>query len=94
MPRSVANRRPEIIPPQVSQVSSGSPGGSYYFAFDVTRCRELARHATRLKPAKRLGHSKASMTLDVYGHVLEDGQQNAATALGSLLFGGSKNANG
>lgn len=34
---------------------------------------------------ERLGHSKVSMTMEVYAHVLPDIQQDAAAALGALL---------
>ena len=37
--------------------------------------------------ADRLGHAKASMTLDVYGHALPGGQETAAARLGALLHG-------
>jgi integrase len=37
--------------------------------------------------AQRLGHAKASMTLDVYAHTLPDMQQDAATRLASVLHG-------
>jgi integrase len=35
--------------------------------------------------SERLGHSKVSMTMEVYAHVLPDMQQDAATTLGALL---------
>jgi integrase len=35
--------------------------------------------------SERLGHSKVSMTMEVYAHVLPDMQQNAAAKLGALL---------
>lgn len=37
--------------------------------------------------AARLGHTKASITLDVYGHTLAGGQRQAADRLGALLHG-------
>ena len=37
--------------------------------------------------SQRLGHAKASMTLDVYAHALENAQQDAAARLGALLHG-------
>jgi integrase len=37
--------------------------------------------------SERLGHSKVSMTLEVYAHVLPDMQQDAAAKLGALLHG-------
>ena len=37
--------------------------------------------------SERLGHSKVSMTMEVYAHVLPDMQQDAATKLGALLHG-------
>jgi integrase len=37
--------------------------------------------------SERLGHSKVSMTLEVYAHVLPDMQTDAAAALGALLHG-------
>ena len=37
--------------------------------------------------AERLGHSKVSMTADVYAHVLPDQQQSAAATLSALLHG-------
>ena len=37
--------------------------------------------------SERLGHASATLTLDVYSHVLPDMQQRAAEKLESLLFG-------
>lgn len=37
--------------------------------------------------SERLGHSKVSMTMEVYAHVLPDMQQDAAAKLGALLHG-------
>jgi integrase len=37
--------------------------------------------------SERLGHSKVSMTMEVYAHVLPDMQQQAAKQLGTLLHG-------
>lgn len=37
--------------------------------------------------SERLGHSKVSMTMEVYAHVLPDMQQDAAVALGAVLHG-------
>jgi integrase len=37
--------------------------------------------------ADRLGHAKASMTLDVYSHALPDMQRDAAAKLGAVLAG-------
>jgi integrase len=37
--------------------------------------------------SERLGHSKVSMTLDVYAHATEDMQEGAATKIGALLHG-------
>jgi integrase len=37
--------------------------------------------------SERLGHSKVSMTMEVYAHVLPDMQQEAAARIGSLLHG-------
>jgi integrase len=37
--------------------------------------------------SERLGHSKVSMTMEVYAHVLPDMQQEAAVRLGTLLHG-------
>jgi integrase len=37
--------------------------------------------------SERLGHSKVSMTMEVYAHVLPDLQRDAAAALGVLLHG-------
>jgi integrase len=37
--------------------------------------------------SERLGHSKVSMTMEVYAHVLPDMQQEAAATLGILLHG-------
>jgi integrase len=52
-------------------------------------------HATLLLAAgqplkvvsERLGHSKTSITLDTYAHVLPDMQDQAVDALGAILFG-------
>lgn len=37
--------------------------------------------------SERLGHTRVSMTMEVYAHVLPDMQQDAAAALGALLHG-------
>jgi integrase len=37
--------------------------------------------------SERLGHSKVTMTLEVYAHVLPDMQTDAAATLGALLHG-------
>jgi ABC-type phosphate transport system permease subunit len=37
--------------------------------------------------SERLGHSKVSMTMEVYAHVLPDMQREAAARLGALLHG-------
>jgi integrase len=37
--------------------------------------------------SERLGHSKVSMTMEVYAHVLPDMQREAANTLGTLLHG-------
>ena len=37
--------------------------------------------------SERLGHSKVTMTLEVYAHVLPDMQTEAAATLGALLRG-------
>ena len=37
--------------------------------------------------SERLGHSKVSMTMEVYAHVLPDMQKDAAATLGALLHG-------
>ena len=37
--------------------------------------------------SERLGHSKVSMTMEVYAHVLPDMQTEAADTLGALLHG-------
>ena len=37
--------------------------------------------------SERLGHSKVSMTMEVYAHVLPDMQREAASTLGALLHG-------
>lgn len=37
--------------------------------------------------SERLGHSKVSMTMEVYAHVLPDMQETAAAKLGTLLHG-------
>ena len=37
--------------------------------------------------SERLGHSKVSMTMEIYAHVLPDMQEEAATALGVILHG-------
>jgi integrase len=36
--------------------------------------------------SERLGHSKVSMTIEVYAHVLPDMQRDAASALGAVLY--------
>jgi integrase len=44
--------------------------------------------------SERLGHSKVSMTMEVYAHVLPDMQRDAASAIGSLLHGSGSRASG
>jgi hypothetical protein len=38
--------------------------------------------------SKRLGHSKPSITIDVYGHLIPSRQEEAATLMDNLMFGG------
>ena len=38
--------------------------------------------------SKRLGHSKPSITIDVYGHLIPSRQEEAATLMDHLMFGG------
>ena len=38
--------------------------------------------------SERLGHANISITLDLYSHVIEDMQSEAAEQIGALLFGG------
>jgi integrase len=45
----------------------------------------LAAGVDVLTVSRRLGHSKAAMTLDIYGHVLEGGDRQATKALEGLL---------
>lgn len=47
--------------------------------------RSVTRQTLPSTVNERLGHSKVSMTLEVYAHVLPDMQQEAATKLGALL---------
>jgi hypothetical protein len=57
----------------------------------------LGAPATLLPPAgvpvkvvsERFGHTKVSMTLDVYAHVLPEMQRDSAVLLGALLHGRS-----
>jgi integrase len=37
--------------------------------------------------SERLGHSKITMTLDIYAHALPSMQEDAAVQLGSLMYG-------
>ena len=37
--------------------------------------------------SERLGHSKVSMTMEVYAHVLPDMQREAASTLSAILHG-------
>jgi integrase len=37
--------------------------------------------------SERLGHSKVSMTMEVYAHVLPDMQMQAVATMGALLHG-------
>jgi integrase len=37
--------------------------------------------------SKRLGHSKPSITIDVYGHLIPSRQEEAAQLMDSLMFG-------
>ena len=38
--------------------------------------------------SKRLGHSKPSLTLDVYGHLIPSKQEEAAQLMDDLMFDG------
>jgi integrase len=38
--------------------------------------------------SKRLGHSKPSITIDVYGHLIPSQQEEAARLMDSLMSGG------
>jgi integrase len=38
--------------------------------------------------SKRLGHSKASITIDVYGHLIPSRQEEAAQLMDNLMFAG------
>ena len=40
-----------------------------------------------LDVASRVGHSKASITLDIYGHLVPGAQAAAADKLGAVLHG-------
>jgi integrase len=40
--------------------------------------------------SRRLGHSKAAMTLDVYGHLVEGADAAAARAIEAAMKGGQK----
>jgi integrase len=37
--------------------------------------------------SKRLGHSKPSITIDVYGHLIPSRQEEAAQLMDHLMFG-------
>jgi len=37
--------------------------------------------------SQRVGHARASMTLDVYGHAMPDQQQGAADRMSEALYG-------
>ena len=45
----------------------------------------LASGLPVLTVSKRLGHSKASMTLDVYGHLMPRADDAAAAIIGGVL---------
>lgn len=47
----------------------------------------LAAGEPLLDVSKRLGHADPSMTLRVYGHVLDGAQESTASRIGSLLYG-------
>jgi len=40
--------------------------------------------------SEMLGHASVSITLDIYSHVIPDMQQDAATAMASLLYDGER----
>jgi len=40
--------------------------------------------------SRRLGHSKAAMTLDVYGHLMKGADAAAARAIEAAMKGGQK----
>jgi len=48
---------------------------------------QSSRASPRRSSAKRLGHSKITITLDVYSHVLPSMGRGAADLLGALLHG-------
>jgi integrase len=37
--------------------------------------------------SQRVGHAKASMTLDIYSHVLTAGQRSVADTVATVLYG-------
>lgn len=39
---------------------------------------------------KQLGHSKASVTLDTYGHALEENNRAVANVMGAALYADAK----
>ena len=45
----------------------------------------IAKGVDILTISRRLGHSKATITLDVYGHLIEDADAAAAKAIEGLL---------
>jgi integrase len=54
------------------------------------RCATRTHHPYRagvdvLTVSRRLGHSKAAMTLDVYGHLMEGADAAAAKAMEGVL---------
>ena len=40
--------------------------------------------------SERIGHSKISTTMDIYGHLLPNMQRDASDKLDATLFGSSK----
>lgn len=46
----------------------------------------LANGCTMLDVSKRLGHSRASTTMDIYGHAYEEADEGLADVMGALMY--------
>ncbi len=80
------NRRSEagtVLPPTMRDASTTNFHGLRHTCATLLLQARQPVHVV----SERLGHSKVSMTMEVYAHVLPDMQREAAATLGALLHG-------
>ena len=67
------------------QYSSGLPEIRFHNLRHTASSLMLMNGVSPIIVAKRLGHSKISMTLDVYGHLIPEMQNKAAELIDELI---------